>query len=157
MRNSRKPSDSREITDERDKKGRFTSNQVSPGRKKGSKNKLAPSVRALVAADAEEIVKAMISKAKSGNAHCGAALLRLVCSPLRETADPILLDLAAITSVDEAASAISAVIAATTAGRLSPDAGKDLVGMIGVLSKAFETRDLEIRLSVLEAAIKSQK
>jgi len=157
MTNTEKKPDLPGKTDERDKKGRFTSNQTSPGRRKGSKNKLAPSVRALVAADAEEIVKAMIIKAKSGNAHCGAALLRLVCAPLRETADPIMIDLAAISTPSEAAAAISTVIAATTAGKLSPDAAKDVVNMIAMLSKAIETVDLEKRLSTIEETIKKSK
>jgi hypothetical protein len=121
------------------------------------KNRIPANIRGLVAESAEEIVRSMIKKARGGNSHAGAALLRLICSPLRESADPITLDLKKITTPADAAEAISAVISSVTAGQISPDSARDLVGMIGVLSKAYETRDLEIRLSAIETTIKKFK
>ncbi len=151
------PETLREFTEGRDGKGRFTAEQRSPGRKKGSKNKLPADIRKLVAANAGEIVTAMIDRAKKGNAHCGAALIRLIVSPMRETAGNIHVDLPKISTVAEAAGAISDTITAVTSGRLSPDSGKDLVAMLSALRVTLETVDLERRLQTIELAIKNQK
>lgn len=99
----------------------------------------------------------MIKKARGGNSHAGASLLRLICSPLRESADPITLDLDVISTPAQAATAISRVILATTAGQISPDAGKTVVDMVSSLSKALESVDLEKRLSTIEEIIKKSK
>jgi hypothetical protein len=147
------PENLRENTEGRDGKGRFTAEQRSPGRKKGSKNKLPADIRKLVAANAGEIVAAMIAKAKAGNAHAGSALIRLVVSPLRESADAIRVDLPKIGTIEEAAGAIATVIAATTTGRLSPDAARDIVQMIGTLRTTIEAVDLEKRLAAIESKL----
>jgi hypothetical protein len=109
----------------------------------------------MVAASAPEIVAALIKKAKSGHVHSGVGLLRLVVAPLRETADPIEIDIAKISNPSEAAEAMGVVIMAATAGKVSPDAARDVVAMIGVLGKQIESTDLERRLSAIESAIKA--
>ena len=154
MNDSESPSKSREITGRNAKTGRFLPGTRGPGRKKGSKNKVPADIRKLVAANSGEIVAAMIEKAKKGNAHCGAALIRLIVSPMREQAGNIHVDLPKISSVAEAAGAISDTITAVTSGRLSPDSGKDLVAMLSALRVTLETVDLEKRLTTLEEKIK---
>lgn len=157
MQPTEKPKESREITGRNAKSGRFLPGTRGPGRKKGSKNKVPADIRKLVAANAGEIVGAMIEKAKSGNAHCGAALIRLIVSPMRETAGNIHVDLPKISTVAEAAGAISDTITAVTSGRLSPDSGKDLVAMLAALRVTIESVDLERRLSVIEDVIKKSQ
>jgi hypothetical protein len=146
--------DLRSSADGRDRKGRFTPEQ-NRGRRRGSKNKLPRDVRKLVADHAVDIVEVMIDKACKGNVNAGAALLRLVVGPAKDKGEPIRLDLKQISTVAEAATAISYTIAATTCGKISPDAAKDIVAMLATLSKAYETRDLEIRLSAIETTIKN--
>jgi len=156
MNDSKSPPNSGEIS-ERGPKGRFLPGNRGPGRKKGSKNKVPADIRALVAANSGEIVQAMIEKAKKGNAHCGAALIRLIVSPMRETAGNINVDLPKISTVAEAAGAISDTITAVTSGRLSPDSGRDLVAMLAALRVTIESVDLEKRLSAIEDTIRKSK
>jgi hypothetical protein len=156
MPNSKSPPDSGEITG-RAKSGRFLPGTRGPGRKKGSKNKVPADIRSLVAANAGEIVTAMIEKAKKGHAHCGAALIRLIVSPMREQAGNIHVDFPKISTVAEAAGAISDTITAVTSGQLSPDSGRDLVAMLAALRVTIESVDLEKRLSAIEDVIKKSK
>ena len=109
----------------------------------------------MVAESAPEIVAALIKKAKAGHVHSGVGLLRLVVAPLRETADPIEIDLKEISTPAETAAAIAKVITEATSGKVSPDAARDVVNMLGVLNRAIESVDLEKRLTVIEATIKA--
>lgn len=144
--------DLRSSADGRDSRGRFTP-QENSGRKRGSRKKLPRDVRQLVADHAADIVKAMIDKARNGHVNAGAALLRLVVAPAKEQGEPIRIDLKKITTAVEAAAAIGDTIAATTCGKVSPDAARHVVAMIATLAKSIETADLERRLAAIEAAL----
>ena len=145
--------DLRSSTAGRDGKGRFTPQQ-NPGRRRGSRNKLPRDVRKLVADHAAGIAQAMVDKALNGNVNAGAALLRLIVAPAKEQSEPIRINLKQITTAIEAAAAIGDTIAATTSGKISPDAARDVVAMIATLAKSIETADLERRLKAIESTLK---
>lgn len=118
------------------------------GRPAGSRSKVLLALDALGEGEAESIVKAMIDKAKGGDAVAGRTILERVWPP-RKGARPQF-DLPNVTTASDLPGAIAAVNRQVADGDISPDEGVLIVGLLEAHRKAIETSELAARLAALE-------
>lgn len=120
------------------------------GRPKGSGT--SGRIRAMLESNAEEVVAAVLAKALEGDATAQRLVLDRLCPPLRPVAEPFHLPLPRGGAKDaDALLALSkAILAAVAGGRLTPDEGAALAGLVEQHRKLLETTDLEQRLASLE-------
>src|SRR4051794_23916370 len=124
------------------------------GRPQGSRSKALVALDALAEGEAEDIVKAMIEKAKGGDSVAGRTILERVW-PLRKGAR-LQFDLPDITAAADLPGAIAAVNRQVADGEISPDEGALVVGLIEAHRKAIETTELAVRVAALEERLGSK-
>lgn len=118
------------------------------GKPKGARNKFLMALEAIGEAEAEEIVRATIAKAKEGDAQAARTILERVW-PARKGAR-MTFDLPAVTSAQDLPVAIAAVNQQAADGEISPDEAALIVSLLDAHRKAIETNDLAARLAALE-------
>jgi len=110
---------------------------------------LAGSLRRAIAAQAADVIAALIAKAKEGDVQAARALLDRLVPPLRAQSAPV-----AIPGFDTAtglAERAQAALRAAGRGEVPPDVAAGLVAAVGALAKIIETEELERRIRALEA------
>lgn len=116
------------------------------GRPKGVPDKRG-ALRALIAAEAPELVATAVRLAKDGDVAALNLLLARCISPLRPTSDPITFELPRGGSLADQARSILAGIAA---GQIDPITGKALVDAVAAVANVTALDEIERRLSSLE-------
>lgn len=104
-------------------------------------------LRNSIAAQLPDIVDAMLTRAKAGDAGAARLLLERVLPPMKATEQPVELSLpsgAGLTAQGEA------IVQAVAAGALGPSQGAALLTGLGALARLKEIDDLERRLTALE-------
>ena len=119
------------------------------GRPKGSG--LSGELRRAIAADAGEIVAAMIQRAKDGDIQAAKALLDRVLPALKSEVAPVSLPGLAVGTL---AARAEAALTAVAEGELAPDTAAALVAAVGQLARVVETSELLARIEALEASTK---
>jgi len=130
--------------------GRFKPGQSGnpAGKPKGARHKTTLAMQALLDGQAEALTQKAVQLALAGD----MAALRLCMErlmPARKDS-PVSCLLPPISSAEDTAYAMSAVIAAVAGGELTPTEGEALVGLLEQQRKIIETRVLEQRLIALE-------
>lgn len=126
------------------------------GRPKGSAGKAAALRELLSADDVREVVAALLTEAKSGSVPAARLLLERLFPPARER----LLDLADMPvgdGVDAVTAAQGWILGAVAAGRLTTGEAAALAGIWEARRKAFESQELELRLSEIEQGVAKKK
>jgi hypothetical protein len=118
------------------------------GRPVGSRSKAHAALDALAEGEVEEIVKAMIDKAKAGDGIAAKTILDRVWTPRKGTR--IQFDLPSISKPEQLPGAIEAINRQVADGDLSPDEGALVVGLLDAQRKAIETSELAARVVALE-------
>lgn len=118
------------------------------GRQAGSRSKVLVALDALGEGEAEEIVKAMIAKAKEGDAVAGRTILERVW-PARKGAR-LQFDLPEIAGANDLPGAVASITGQVASGEISPDEGTAIVGLLEAQRRAIETSDIAARLAALE-------
>ena len=124
----------------------------NPGRPRGSKNKTTAALEELLDGQAEAITNKVVEKALEGD----RAAMRLCFErilPLR-VGRALSFDLPAVKSTGDAASAMSAIVAAVGAGEITPAEATEVSQLIDAATRAFEVRDFDRRLEATERRIK---
>jgi hypothetical protein len=99
-------------------------------------------------ADAEEIIKSVVSAAKGGDATAMRLCVeRLI--PVRK-GRPLEFPLSRIKGAADVASALGEVSALMAEGTLSPDEASAIAGVLETHRRAIETCELETRVAALE-------
>ena len=119
------------------------------GRTPGTKNATTILAANLMAEDASEIVKSVLTAAKGGDMVAARLVLERIY-PVRRGA-PITFPLPPITTADDVDVALSAVTERMAAGELSPEEAGAVAGVIELRRKAIELGDHARRLEALEA------
>ena len=130
--------------------GRFQPGQSGNplGRPAGSRNKATLLLADLIDGEGEDLVRALVTAAKSGDVSAGRALLdRLV--PARKDR-PVTFALPALQTAADAAKAMAALTAAVASGSLTPSEATELARLVEAFTKALEAADFETRLAALE-------
>lgn len=135
-----------------------TNNQFQPGqsgnpkgRPQGARNRNIVVLEALAEGETEEIVRALIEKAKDGDAVAAKPILDRVW-PVRKGAR-VEFDLPPVSEARELPVAIASVTEQVASGSISPDEGAVIVSLLEAQRKAIETADLAERVTALEQRV----
>lgn len=142
---SKKPNDNGRKSD-----GTFAPGNSAGGRTKGSRNKTTPAVEKLLDGEAEELTRVAVSKAKEGDMTALRLCLERI-APARKDS-PVQFELPPVTSVSDAVSASSSVLASVAAGDLTPDEAGRIMGLLTAHKSLVELCDIEARIARLEEA-----
>jgi hypothetical protein len=139
------------VTEE--KGGQFRPGQSGnpKGRPAGSRSKMALALDALADGAANDIVRAMIDKAKEGDAVAARTILDRVW-PARKSAR-IQFDLPSISRLNEIPAAIEAINRQVADGDLSPEEGAAIVGLLEAQRRTLESNEIIARIEALEARL----
>ena len=118
------------------------------GRRAGSRSAALVALDKLGEDSANEIVQAMIDKAKSGDGVTGRLILERVW-PARKGAR-IAFDMPEVKSAGDIPSVVAAINRQAANGELSPDEAALIVALLDAQRKAIETNELAERLAALE-------
>lgn len=134
----------------RDKHGKFQPGaSANPaGRPKGSRNQVTIALQALLDGEAEELTRTCINLAKGGNSTALRLVIERIIPPMRDRA--INVDLPQVIDVSGVPPALASVLGSVASGAITPGEGGALCGMLGAVSKAFETAELAKRLEAIE-------
>lgn len=118
------------------------------GRPRGTRNVAWAALDAIGEKNAVDILKAAIEAAKKGDMRAADTILRRVW-PERK-GRPVSLDLPEIVDSAGVVKALSAIVRAVCAGRVTTDEAQALAGLIESQRRAIETGELEARIAALE-------
>jgi hypothetical protein len=103
---------------------------------------------ALGEGEATDIVKAIVEKAKTGDAVAARTILERIWPPRKGAR--LQFNLPEVTKADELPGAIATVNRQVADGEISPDEGALIVGLLEAQRKAIETSELAARVAALE-------
>ena len=102
----------------------------------------------LIDGEGEDIVRALVTAAKSGGVSAGRALLDRLVPPRKDR--PVAFALPALHTAADAAKAMAVLTAAVASGTLTPSEATELARLVEAFTRALEAADFEARLAVLE-------
>jgi hypothetical protein len=118
------------------------------GKPPGTRNKATQMVMALMEGHAEQITQTIIDAANRGDLAAARMVLERLAPPVRER--PLALDLPDTSTAEGISAAQRAVLEAVGAGEILPAEATALSSVVDARRKAFETEELERRISLLE-------
>ena len=119
------------------------------GRPFGARNRTTVAAERLLADDAADVVRVMLTAAKAGDLVACRALLSFILPPRREAFLPRL-DLPECKSADDVARCQEAILHAAADGVLTSTEATALGGLVELRRRSLETLELERRLQALE-------
>ena len=121
------------------------------GKPKGCKHKATRFAEALIAGEADAIIRKVVEGALAGDAACLRMCLDRLAPPVKEL--PVNIELPPIANAGDAVSALSVVIQSVANGGLIPSEGAALAGLVESMRRVLETQSLEDRVAALESSI----
>ena len=121
----------------------------NPGRPKGSRNKASLAAEAIIDGEAERLSRRAVDLALQGDMQALKLCMDRLVAPRRER--PVSFSVPPIRSAADASNATAALVTAIGDGELSPSEAASLVHVIEAYTRVLLTRDVEERLSRLEA------
>jgi hypothetical protein len=118
------------------------------GRPPGARNRATLAVEALFDGEAEKLSRKAVEMALEGNAVALRLCLDRIAPPRRGR--PITLDIGAVKTPADLADAQAVVLTAMAAGEITSEEAADVARVIEAVGSAYERRELESRLAVLE-------
>lgn len=119
------------------------------GRPAGSRNKATLAAEALLAGEAKALTRKCIALAKKGDPTALRLCMERICSPTKGR--PVTLELPPIESVHDVLAAQALVVAAMSAGEITPDEAATISEVLEARRRTFEIVDMERRLAALES------
>jgi Family of unknown function (DUF5681) len=124
------------------------------GRKKGAKNrKTIIAEKLLAGVDVAAILAKLERQAKKGDTAAARLILDRALPARRGL--PIAIKLPAIKTAQDCVAAMSVVMGALAAGRISTIEASELSNVIDATRRTIETIDIETRLAAIEAVMRS--
>lgn len=118
------------------------------GRPRGSRNVTTIALENLLDGQAEALTQKAIELALKGDIPALRLCLDRILPPRKDR--PVTFELPEITSAQDAANTVSAVLSAVAAGELTPADAGEISKLIEAYVRAFETAELAERLERLE-------
>ena len=118
------------------------------GKPKGARHKTTLLAEKLMQDDAENIVNAVLTAARSGDMTAARIVLDRIAPARRD--NPVTFALPKIKRPADAVAASAAILAAVAGGRLTPGEALEVSKLIEGFVKALEVAELEQRLNELE-------
>jgi hypothetical protein len=122
------------------------------GRPRGSRNKTTSAVEALLDGQAEAITNKIVEMALAGDRGAMRLCFERILPPRSGRA--VSLDLPDVASAEDAASAMSAIIAAVASGEITPSEAAEVSPLIDCAARAIEIRDFDQRLEQIEKQLR---
>ncbi|MBF0563560.1 MAG: hypothetical protein HQL37_16475 [Alphaproteobacteria bacterium] len=119
------------------------------GKAKGTRHYATLLAEKLLADDAADVVRAVLTAARGGDMTAARLVLERIC-PVRK-GRPVTIDLPTVTTSADVLIALGAVVEAVGDGILTPDEGATIAGLIDTKRRAIETVELDARIAALEA------
>lgn len=116
------------------------------GRKPGTGH--VAKLRASLADDVPDILKALVAAAKAGDAQAARLILERILPPVKAMEQAVILQMPADGTLTAKA---AAVLDAAAAGHLAPTQAAQLITALGSLAKITEIDELAARIAALEA------
>jgi uncharacterized protein DUF5681 len=120
------------------------------GRPAGSRNKATLAIDALLDGEGEALTRKAITLAKAGDMQALKLCMDRIVPPRRDR--PVTFTLPKIEGPADAATAMSAILAAAAQGELTPIEAGELAELLDVYVRTVETNDLAKRIEQLERA-----
>lgn len=111
-------------------------------------------LRAKFMSNAEELAEIVMQQALGGDMTAARIILDRILPPLKATTQSVAIDMP---HCDSPAELATAILKATTAGKLSPDTASQLIGATSNLSRILETEELKHRIEAIERALNHNK
>jgi Family of unknown function (DUF5681) len=118
------------------------------GKPAGARNKATQMVMSLIEGAAKEVATAIIDAAKKGDLAAAKMVLERLAPPVRERA--ITLKLPETKSIAGIDAAQRTILAAVAKGQLLPAEGTALAGIVDARRRAFDSVEMERRITELE-------
>jgi len=119
------------------------------GKPAGARNKATIMVQTIMERGAKEIAEAVVELAKEGDLSAARLVIERLVPPAKER--PITLTLPDTGSSEGISQAQAAILQAVATGELLPGEAATLANIIEARRKAFETQQLEQRITALES------
>ena len=142
------------INDGRKSDGRFARGNKLGGNKAGSRHRVTLAVEALLEGQHKALTATAVELALGGD----TAALRLCLdrlAPLKRDA-PIRISLPPVQSARDAVVASSEVLAAVSAGEITPDEGGRIMALLAAHKAIVEAGDHELRITEIEERLSNQ-
>jgi hypothetical protein len=123
----------------------------NPGRRLGSKNRLAAISASLLAGEEQDLTRKAIELAKAGDTQMLKFLLNRILP--RERA--VKVNLPKMEYADDAVEALGSIAQAVSEGQISPGEGVALAAIVNSYARAIDLADLVKRLEAVELQLSS--
>jgi hypothetical protein len=123
------------------------------GRKRGSVNRTTVILAALLAGEAEALLRGAIKIAQDGN----PSMTKFLLDRLLPRERLIKFDLPPMFSADDAVEALGSIMREVSEGRITPSEGAAIAALVDSYSKAIDMADLVNRVNSLEAEVRGVK
>jgi hypothetical protein len=118
------------------------------GRPRGSRNATTLALEALLDGQAEALTRKVVERGLAGDMQALKLCIDRILPARRDR--PVNFDLPLINNAQDAAATVSAVLAATAAGEITPADAGEIGKLIESFVKAFEVAELAERIEQLE-------
>lgn len=120
----------------------------NPGKPKGARHRVTRAIEALLEGQHKALTQAAIDKALEGDTVALRLCLDRLAPPRRDA--PVSIELPPVRSAADAVEASAAVLAAISAGDITPDEAGRIMALLTAHKAIVETGDLEARIAALE-------
>lgn len=124
------------------------------GKPKGSRNAATLAMEALLDGESEALTRKAIELAKGGDMAALRLCLDRILPPRKDR--PVTFALPAITGTNDAAAAMSSILAAVSSGDVTPGDAAEVSKLIDSYVRAVEATELHERIARLERAAQQQ-
>lgn len=124
------------------------------GKPKGSRNATTVALEALLDGESGALTRKAIELAKGGDMAALRLCLDRILPPRKDR--PVTFALPPINSTNDAAAAISAILAAVSSGGVTPGEAAEVSKLIDIYVRVVEATELHERISTLERAAQQQ-
>ncbi len=132
--------------------GTFAEGNSLGGKPKGARHKITLAVEALMEGQHEALTKVAIEKALEGDMVALRLCLDRIAPARKDT--PVSVDLPEVRTASDTVAASAAVLAAVSAGEITPDEAGRVMALLTAHKNIVESGDLEKRIAALEAQSK---
>jgi hypothetical protein len=119
------------------------------GRPAGSRNRVTALLDHLAEADAGDVLRAIIAKARAGDPRCADLVLSRVWPQRKGRA--VIFDLPPLITTTDLSAALGIIAASVASGELTPEEGQSVAAVLEIQRRAIELVELETRVAALEA------
>ncbi len=136
--------------DGRKSDGKFAPGNRLGGSKSGSRHRVTLAIEEMLAGEHEALTRVAIDRALNGDTVALRLCLDRIAPPRRDS--PVKVALPPIQSASDTVAASTAILAAISAGDITPDEAGRVMALLTAHRAIVETGDLELRLAKLEGS-----